>query len=137
MDQNYINNQSKFDLPSPSGTNVSGSPVPGALNQNQNKSDYHKTNNPVNTPLPSSGPTTNPIVPPTPGSNTHKASLQAIPTPEVAEDSDLIEQEWVDKAKAIVEHTKQDPHKQSIEINKIKADYIKKRYNKEIKTGSD
>lgn len=53
--------------------------------------------------------------------------------PEIAEDSDLIEQEWVNKAKEIVERTKADPHEQNKEINKVKADYIKKRYNREIK----
>ncbi len=61
--------------------------------------------------------------------------IQAPPidTPSVAEDNDLIEQEWVNKAKAIVERTRTDPHAQNKEINKIKADYIRKRYNKEIK----
>ncbi len=52
--------------------------------------------------------------------------------PAVADDVDLIEKEWVEKAKAIVNHTKDDPHRQSKEINKMKADYIKKRYNKDV-----
>ncbi len=55
--------------------------------------------------------------------------------PELAEDVDLIEKEWVDKAKAIVNHTKDDPYNQNKEINKMKADYIKKRYNKDIQVG--
>ncbi len=59
------------------------------------------------------------------------------PTPAAADDSDLIEQEWVNKAKAIVERTKTDPHIQNQEINKIKADYIKKRYNREVKASED
>lgn len=50
-----------------------------------------------------------------------------------AEDADLIEKEWVQKAKDIVSHTNGDPFTQNKEINKIKADYIKKRYNKDIK----
>ncbi|NBU33931.1 hypothetical protein EB118_02545 [bacterium] len=50
-----------------------------------------------------------------------------------AHDVDLIEKEWVQKAKAIVAHTTGDPYTQNKEINKIKADYIKKRYNKDIK----
>lgn len=52
--------------------------------------------------------------------------------PAIAEDVDLIEKEWVEKAKAIVNHTRDDPHRQSKEINKMKADYIKKRYNKDV-----
>ena len=54
-------------------------------------------------------------------------------TPLAAEDSDLIEQEWVHKAKAIVNNTRDDPHQQNRQINKFKASYIKKRYNREVK----
>jgi hypothetical protein len=48
-------------------------------------------------------------------------------------DADLIEKEWVNKAKQIVEKTRDDPYKQSEELTVVKADYIKKRYNKTIK----
>lgn len=54
-------------------------------------------------------------------------------TPQIADDTDLIEKEWVDKAKHIVNQTKHDPHKQNKEMNIMKADYLKKRYNKDIK----
>lgn len=50
-----------------------------------------------------------------------------------ADDADLIEKEWVLKAKAIVMHTRSDPRAQNIQINGIKADYLKKRYNKDLK----
>ena len=50
-----------------------------------------------------------------------------------AEDADLIEKEWVEKAKEIVERTRHDPYLQNREITKMKADYMKKRYNKDIK----
>ncbi len=53
--------------------------------------------------------------------------------PAIADDVDLIEREWVHKAKEIVEHTKGDPHAQNKEMNKAKADYLKKRYNKDLK----
>ena len=56
-----------------------------------------------------------------------------ITTPVVADDSDLIEKEWVEKAKAIVAGTRDDPYTQSREVSRFKADYIKKRYNKDIK----
>ena len=52
----------------------------------------------------------------------------------IADDADLIEKEWVLKAKAIVAHTRSDPHQQNIEMTNIKADYLKKRYNKDLKT---
>ena len=54
-------------------------------------------------------------------------------TPPIADDIDLIEKEWVDKAKQIVERTKQDPYVQNEEMTKMKADYLKKRYNRDIK----
>ncbi len=50
-----------------------------------------------------------------------------------ADDSDLIEKEWVERAKAIVNQTKDNPHQQTKAMNKFKADYVKKRYNKELK----
>lgn len=51
----------------------------------------------------------------------------------IADDADLIEKEWVIKAKAIVAQTKDDPHTQNKQMNKVKADYLKKRYNKDLK----
>jgi hypothetical protein len=51
----------------------------------------------------------------------------------VKDDGDLIEKEWVNKAKQIVERTREDPYKQSEELTVFKADYMKQRYNKTIK----
>ncbi len=51
-----------------------------------------------------------------------------------AEDADLIEKQWIDKAKIIVEKTRSDPHMQKDQMSRIKADYIQKRYKKIIKT---
>jgi hypothetical protein len=53
--------------------------------------------------------------------------------PQMADDLDLIEKEWVDKAKAIVEHTKHDPRAQSVEISRFKAGYLRQRFNKDLK----
>ncbi len=52
----------------------------------------------------------------------------------IADDADLIEKEWVAKAKQIIDHTKNDPRTQSTELSMVKAEYVKKRYNKDIKT---
>jgi hypothetical protein len=54
------------------------------------------------------------------------------PAPQIADDIDLIEKEWVEKAKEIVDKTKENPYLQNKAISEIKADYIKKRYNKEL-----
>ena len=56
-----------------------------------------------------------------------------IDIPEDAKDLDLIEKEWVDKAKKIVDETIGDPYNQNKKINQMKTEYIRKRYNKEIK----
>jgi hypothetical protein len=59
--------------------------------------------------------------------STSSASTKAL------DDKDLIEREWVDKAKAIVEHTAEDPFKQTEEMSGLKADYLHQNYNKSIK----
>ena len=61
------------------------------------------------------------------------AATTQLDVPEIADDVDLIEKEWVKKAKEIVDATQGDPYKQNNQINKMKVEYIKKRYNKDIK----
>lgn len=51
----------------------------------------------------------------------------------IADEVDLIEKEWVERAKRIVEHTKTDPYQQSEEVNSVKAEYQQKRFNRSIK----
>jgi Txe/YoeB family toxin of Txe-Axe toxin-antitoxin module len=53
--------------------------------------------------------------------------------PSMADDVDLIEKEWVERAKQIVEQTKHDPYQQNEAMMKMKTDYLKKRYNRDIK----
>lgn len=66
-----------------------------------------------------------------------KPTTANIPVPDEAADSDLIEKEWVERAKQIVEHTKSDPHEQQRAITQMKADYLKKRYDKDINSPSE
>ena len=66
------------------------------------------------------------------GEQTVPDSRALVPAPEHAGDNDLIEKEWVTKAKQIVEHTAADPFRQQQELSKMKVDYMKKRYNKDI-----
>jgi hypothetical protein len=51
-----------------------------------------------------------------------------------AQDSDHIEPAWVNKAKEIIAQTHDDPYLQKDQMSKVKADYIMKRFNKQIKT---
>jgi len=53
-------------------------------------------------------------------------------TPLVAADEDLIEKEWVDKAKEIINQTKDDPHARTQKVNELQRDYLQKRYGKVV-----
>lgn len=61
------------------------------------------------------------------------AGVPPATNPAAAADNDLIEKEWVAKAKAIIAQTREDPFSQSTQIAAVKADYLKKRYNKDVK----
>lgn len=52
--------------------------------------------------------------------------------PLVAADDDLIEKEWVEKAKAVIAETKDDPYRREEEVSKLQVDYLRKRYGKEL-----
>lgn len=53
-------------------------------------------------------------------------------TPPTAADEDVIEKEWVDKAKQIITATQDDPAQREREVARLQADYLRKRYGKEI-----
>ncbi len=64
-----------------------------------------------------------------------KDDAGAHPVPDSsAQDSDHIEPAWVNKAKEIVARTHDDPYLQKDQMSKVKADYIQKRFGKQIKT---
>lgn len=67
----------------------------------------------------------------TPTSMPDAAAVQA------ADDESSVDQEWITKARDVVAKTHSDPYLLSQEISKIKAQYIKVRYNKDIKTGDE
>lgn len=74
-----------------------------------------------------------PISLPTPVTPTQDdQSLASDDTPAVAADDDLIEKEWVDKAKKIIADTRDDPYRREREVGRLQADYLKKRYGKEL-----
>ena len=54
-------------------------------------------------------------------------------SPSTASDSDLIEKEWVEAAKTIMRVNAADPFTQNNAMNLLRADYMKKRYNKDLK----
>ena len=73
------------------------------------------------------------LPPPLPVASDETAqSTPAHSAPAVAGDEDLIEKEWVDRAKQIIEATKDDPYRREQEVNKLQADYLRKRYGREL-----
>jgi hypothetical protein len=72
------------------------------------------------------------VQPPTPvvTSDADGAAAKALPL--AAADDDLIEKEWVDKAKAVIAETKDDPYRREEEVAKLQIDYLRKRYGKEL-----
>ena len=55
----------------------------------------------------------------------------------LANDNDLIEKEWVDKAKKILVETKDDPYRREYEISKLQIEYIRQRYGRVIGQAED
>lgn len=51
--------------------------------------------------------------------------------PQMADDVDLIEKEWVLRAKRIVEQTKNDPHRQSEELHATGTEYQRQRFGRD------
>lgn len=52
--------------------------------------------------------------------------------PPIANDDDLIEKEWVDKAKKIIVETKDDPYRREQAVSRLQQDYLEKRYGRKI-----
>jgi hypothetical protein len=76
-----------------------------------------------------------PVIVPIPPVTTTDSSVAAVPDddlPVVANDDELIEKEWVDKAKKIITQTKDDPYRREQEVSKLQADYLQKRYGREL-----
>jgi len=68
-----------------------------------------------------------PVAPAAPVTNPLAAAAPA------DDNTDSLDEEWINKAKAIVEQTKHDPRLESHELSRVKADYLRIRYNKHIK----
>lgn len=69
---------------------------------------------------------------PVPVADDTATQVPADDSPAVAADEDLIEKEWVDKAKKIISDTHDDPAAREKQVGRLQADYLKKRYGKEL-----
>ncbi|HSW77568.1 MAG TPA: hypothetical protein VLG36_02110 [Candidatus Chromulinivoraceae bacterium] len=73
-----------------------------------------------------------PIVAPQPTTPTQQTVVVSDDLPLAANDDDLIEKEWVVKAKKIIVETKDDPYRREQEVGRLQADYLRKRYGREL-----
>ncbi len=131
MEPTYETNPPAAELPAPVGGTVSSPEQAGG--------QYVASPEGQPSPGPAvSAPTTShdPLAVPAPAPPVTAGAQPAPVTDDasmIADDADLIEKEWVIRAKSILAQTHIDPFLQNKEINKMKAEYIKKRYNKDVK----
>lgn len=78
-----------------------------------------------------------------PGGGTAPGTAGSVPTPVTADDVEVIEPEWVDKAEEQVRQHAGDPHGEEEAIEELQEDYLQKRYgmtvadpNKDSKPGA-
>lgn len=87
--------------------------------------------NVANSPMPATVLPTVPVPAP-PAAQVPASTTSTDDTPLIAGDDDLIEKEWVDKLKRIITLTRDDPYERARVIAQLQADYLKKRYNREM-----
>jgi len=64
--------------------------------------------------------------------NTTRSSSVTVDGPAIAADEDLIEKEWVERAKKVIADTQNDPHGREQAVNQLQKDYRTKRYGGEL-----
>lgn len=127
----------ELQLPAPLNPNAAHEQAPMPTQQQPEQSTVAAELLPLPlAPQPStSGQPAAPIVDPAAqiAQNNAVSTTTNVVVPDVADDQDLIEKEWVSKAKQIVEKTRNNPYQQSQELTAFKSEYMQKRYNKSIK----
>lgn len=64
--------------------------------------------------------------------DTASAPTAITDVPDTAADDDLIEKEWVNKAKHIIAQTIDDPRAREEAVGQLQREYLRKRYGKEL-----
>lgn len=114
---------------SPQNDNLAGLTLP-PIDQVQPAHGHNSNNAAPMTPTP--------VVPPVANDTQTAIAPAAAPVAVKADEgTDDLDQEWINKAKTIVEQTKGDPYLESRELGKVKSDYLGIRYNKHIKVAED
>ena len=122
--------QSELPASYPDGVNVEQRPM---TEQGMARSVEQGVSSPMPPAQQQAQPAQSPAVPTQQALPPQQVQAQPVGMPQIADDIDLIEKEWVAKAKEIVSQTRHDPRSQTNEMSKVRAEYIKKRYNREMK----
>lgn len=92
---------------------------------------------PAGAPVAPALPTALPVTPPP----AVVSAMPAVPATDnqglTADDSDVIEKEWVDQAESIINQTKTDPHAEEDQLDELERDYLKKRFGRDVPTPDD
>ncbi len=85
------------------------------------------TPQPVTNPAPQPAPL--PTLPGAPAPGQQPATAPASSSPATADDVDVIEKEWVEKAEEVVKKNEDDPYDEEEAVEELQTDYLKKRYD--------
>lgn len=129
MDPQF-NNIPGLDLPQPTADYVHGkatAPMPVASVPSTQAAGYQLV-----PPVPQQLAPQSPVPAPA-------ADVQSPTEPENSEDAatDIQDEEWIDKARDVIEQNRLDPYVQSRELGRLKAQYLKARFDKDIKVSKD
>ncbi|MEO8105650.1 MAG: hypothetical protein ABI602_04970 [Candidatus Saccharibacteria bacterium] len=136
MNPQMPNQPAGFNLPPPYSELSAVGPEPSTVSGSVEMDRSAAENAPL---IKSSVPPTLLPLPPSFATNPLRGQTIVVPTTtsptgvSQTQDEDLIEKEYVDRAKAIVEKTQNDPYQQSKELNFLRADFMKTNYQKQIK----
>lgn len=90
-------------------------------------------------PPPPAAPMMPPVAQPAldPATSTVVADDQASTNPVAANDDDVIEKEWVDRAKQVILQTRDNPFAREKAIGELQRDYLMKRYGRQVGASND
>lgn len=131
MDQQHDNTGLSLPQPSPQGGFSVSQPVPAQPPAPVQSLAPQQVSPPT---APMQPPAFVPPVQPAPmhAPNSAQQSQSSAQQPDL--DDEALDAEWVQKARAIVEQTHNDPYAESSALSQVRTDYLKRRYGKELKS---
>lgn len=64
------------------------------------------------------------------------AATATLPVPQVADDTDIIEPEWVNAVRNVINAYRGDPYNLNTAVAMLRREYLSKRYGKDIEQGN-